>query len=118
MRICRYLKGTRECSLKFKPGSVLDLNCYADAGFAGLWNVEPDQEPVCVKLRSGYVLTLGGCPLLWTSKLQTEVALSTLEAEYICLSQAMQELIPMQGLLKLVVEKLGLVANPSATIRS
>jgi hypothetical protein len=28
-----------------------------------------------------------GCLLVWVSKLQTEVALSTMEAEYIALSQ-------------------------------
>jgi hypothetical protein len=30
-----------------------------------------------------------GCPLVWVSKLQIELALSTTEAEYIALSQAM-----------------------------
>ena len=39
------------------------------------------------------------CPVLWTSKLQTEVALSTTEAEYIALSQSARDLIPMRGLL-------------------
>jgi hypothetical protein len=41
-----------------------------------------------------------GCPLVWASKLQTEVALSTTEAEYIALSHAMRELIPLLGLLE------------------
>jgi hypothetical protein len=40
------------------------------------------------------------CPLVWVSKLQTEAALSTTEAEYIALSQAMQELIPLLGFLE------------------
>jgi len=29
------------------------------------------------------VLTLGGCPLIWASKLQSKISLSTTEAEYI-----------------------------------
>ena len=33
--------------------------------------------------------------ILWASKLQTEISLSTTEAEYIALSQAMREIIPM-----------------------
>jgi hypothetical protein len=41
-----------------------------------------------------------GCPIVWVSKLQTEVALSTTEAEYIALSQAMRDLIPLLGLLE------------------
>jgi hypothetical protein len=40
-----------------------------------------------------------GCPVVWVSKLQTEVALSMMEAEYIALSQAMRDLIPLLGLL-------------------
>jgi hypothetical protein len=35
-----------------------------------------------------------GCPILFVSKMQTEIALSTTEAEYIVLSQAMRDLIP------------------------
>ena len=41
-----------------------------------------------------------GCPIVWVSKLQTEVALSTTEAEYIALTQAMRDLIPLLGLLE------------------
>ena len=45
-----------------------------------------------------------GCPLLWVSKLQTEIALSTTEAEYVALSQSMRELIPAQAMLKEVLQ--------------
>jgi hypothetical protein len=74
------------------------LDCYCDADFAGLYNVENHQDPVCVKSQTGFCLTLGDCPLLWVSKLQTEIALSTTEAEYIALSQAIRELLPMREL--------------------
>ena len=40
-----------------------------------------------------------GCPLTWCSKLQTEIALSTTEAEYIALSQSMREVIPFMNLI-------------------
>ena len=40
-----------------------------------------------------------GCPLTWCSKLQTEIALSTTEAEYVALSQAMREVIPFMNLM-------------------
>ena len=52
-------------------------------------------------------MTLGGCPIHWVSRLQTETALSTLEAERIALAQAMRGLVPMRRLLK---EVLGAVA--------
>ena len=99
-RICKYLKGTRDKGLVFNPSPDLKLDCYVDSDFAGLWGYENNQDPVCVKSRTGYVLMLGGCPILSVSKLEIEIALSTLEAEYIALSQAMRELLPARELLQ------------------
>jgi Reverse transcriptase (RNA-dependent DNA polymerase) len=82
MRICRYLKGTKTRGLIFKPEDEM--------------NAEDHQDPVCVRSRTGYCLTLDSCPVLWVSKLQTEIALSTVEAEYIALSQSMRDLLPMR----------------------
>lgn len=118
LRICRYLKGTREQGMTFKPDPSMQLNCYVDADFAGLWSVEDDQDPVCVKSRTGYVLTLGNCPLLWVSKLQTEIALSTTEAEYIAMSQAMRDLLPMRSLLQHLGDKMKLSFSKPTIIHS
>ena len=96
--------GTSEDGMIFQKQEKLELNCYVDAYFAGLWSHEEDQDPVCVKSRTGYVMTLGGCPLIWSSKLQTEISLSTLEAEYIEFSMAMRELVPLRRLLKEICE--------------
>jgi hypothetical protein len=71
-----------------------------DADFGGLFSVEDKQEPVSVKSRTGYVITYRGAPLMWASKMQTQVALSTMEAEYIALSQSMRDLIPIREVLK------------------
>lgn len=67
LRICHYLKGTQDKGLVFKPDAALALDCYVDADFAGLWRVEHELDPICVKSRTGYVLLLGGCPLIWAS---------------------------------------------------
>ena len=64
-----------------KPSTALTLDCHVDADFAGLYGFEHDQDPVCVKSRTGYLITFMNCPLLWASKLQTQIALSTMEAE-------------------------------------
>ena len=37
---------------------------------------------------------------MWAFKMQTQVALSTMEAEYIALSQSMRDLIPIREILK------------------
>jgi hypothetical protein len=99
-RIIRYLKGTRDKGMSLKPNGQLQVDCYVDADFAGLWNVEDDQDPVSVKSRSGHVIFFMGCPFSWSSKLQTQIALSTMESEYIALSQAMRELIACREILK------------------
>ena len=76
------------------------IDCYPDADFAGLWGHEHPQDPHCARSRTGYVITLAGCPILWVSKLQTEIALSTMEAEYVALSSACKDLFPVMDVVK------------------
>ena len=99
-RILRYLKGTKDKGMILTPFDDLRVDCYVDADFAGQYQSEDHQDPTCVKSRSGYLITFLGCPLLWGSKLQTQIALSTMEAEYIALSHAMRELIAVRELVK------------------
>ena len=117
-RICRYLQATQDKGLEFTPSKEMELDCYVDADFAGLWNYESDQDPVCVKSRTGYVITLGGCPVTWVSKLQSEIAVSTLETEYIALSQSMRDLLPMRRILAEIGEKCKLDFMKPAMIHS
>ena len=61
-----------------------------------------------MKSRTGYVITFAGCPLLFVSKLQTEVALSTLHAEYVALSQSLRDLLPLKSLITEVFTRLNI----------
>ena len=94
-RIVHYLKKTLGEGLEFTPTKAMELDLCVDEDFAGLWSYEHDQDPVCVKSRTGFVITLGTCPVMWVSKLQTEIAPITLEAKCIMLSMAMQDLVPL-----------------------
>jgi hypothetical protein len=115
-RICRYLKGTATKGLILKPTPKLELDCYVDADFAGLYGYEDDQDPVSVKSRTGYVITLGTCPVTWVSKLQSLISTSTLEAEYIALSTAMRDLVPLRRLLQEIGSEMNLdFAQPALT---
>jgi len=99
-RICRYLQATSTKGIILHPTlQHRNLDCFVDADFAGLWTEDSSSDLTSVKSRTGYVILFANCPVLWVSKLQTEVALSTTEAEYIALSQAMRDLIPMKSLL-------------------
>lgn len=115
--ICRYLKHAKGHGLTFSPTHSLNVDCYVDADFAGLHTYEDDQDPVCVKSRTGYVITLGNCPILWASKLQTEISLSTTEAEYIALSQSMRELIPLRRLISEISGNMS-IRDSDVTIKS
>jgi hypothetical protein len=99
-RIVRYLQKTKTEGLILKPGPDRRVDCYVDADFGGLFSVEDKQDPISVKSRTGYVITYRDAPLMWASKMQTQVALSTMEAEYIALSQSMRDLIPIREVLK------------------
>ena len=102
----------------FKPTKTLSLDCYVDADFAGLWGYEDDQDPVCVRSRTGYVMTMGNCPIHWTSKLQTEISLSTTEAEYIALCQAFRELIPLRRAFDDMLKAFNLTAQCPPSVKS
>ena len=92
----------------------LSLDLFADADFAGLFASEDRKDPISVKSRTRVLLTLGGVPIFWSSKLQTEIALSTLEAEYIALSQGMRELVAARGLLVELTQQMDFkIANMS-----
>jgi hypothetical protein len=52
------------------------------------------------------VVMYGGCPMVWASKLQREVALSTTEAEYNALSESLREVISLMQLLGETRDKL------------
>ena len=71
-----------------------------DASFAGEWDAEWSDEPSCVMSRTGYVVCYDNYPVIWSSKLQTEIALSMTESEYIALSQSLRDVLPLIGLLR------------------
>ncbi len=98
-RIVRYLKGTQNKGYILRPTASCTLDCYVSADFAGIWSSDLAEDPISVKSRTGYVITFANCPVLWSSKLQTEIALSTTEAEYIAMSQSARDLLPMRDLL-------------------
>jgi hypothetical protein len=93
-RIVRYLKGTRDEGLIIKPDATAGVQCFVDADFAGGYSQSTCDDPVSVFSRTGYCIFYLGCPVIWVSKMQSEISLSTTEAEYIALSQSMRDLIP------------------------
>lgn len=102
-RILRYLQRTKDKGFRLCPNTTHQVDCYVDADFAGNFAAENPGNPDSVKSRTGYIILYRGSPLLWVSKMQSLIALSTMEAEYVALSQAMRDLIPIRELLKEVM---------------
>jgi hypothetical protein len=100
MRIGRYLLSTCDKGMICKPNSSKGLEVYVDADFAGGWDPADPGNADNIYLRTGFVIRYASCPIFWQSKLQTEIALLMAEAEYIALSQALRETIPVMNLMK------------------
>ena len=105
--IVRYLKATKDKGTIVQQSSELTLHCYADADFAGLFKIDPPESISSAKSRTGYIIKVSGCPLVWKSQLQTTVALSTAESEYYALSQSMRVLIPIRAMLDEMCKVIG-----------
>ena len=91
--ILRYILKTEDVGLIFeqdKLGGQYVVG-YCDSDYAG----DLDKR----RSTTGYVFTLAKAPVSWKSTLQSTVALSTTEAEYMAVTEAVKEAIWLQGLL-------------------
>lgn len=100
-RIGRYLLRTKNHGLTLRPDKSKGcLECYVDADWAGAWQDRSSNDPTSAHSRTGFVITYAGCPIVWASRQQSLIALSTTEAEYIALSTALREVIAIMNLIK------------------
>src|SRR5205814_4307462 len=89
-RAMRYLAGMTSMGITFGGTTDLIIEGYSDADHAD----GEDRKSI-----SGFVFMLGGGAISWMSKKQCTVALSSTEAEYMALLQAVKENIWIQQLL-------------------
>lgn len=54
--ILRYLRGTKDKVMYFKYSISYNVDCYLYNYFGGLWRVEDDQDPICIKSRTGFLI--------------------------------------------------------------
>ena len=94
--------GTKDKGTILRPSKEKqDLEVYVDADFAGNWDAkEAAHDRDTARSRHGYLIMYAGCPILWKSQLQTEIALSSTESEYTGLSYALRDAIPIMQLIK------------------
>jgi hypothetical protein len=90
-RILRYLQGTKEVAITYSRTGEPQLIGYTDSDWAG------DRETR--KSTTGYMFTMAGAAISWSSKRQQTIALSSTEAEYMAASSAAQEVMYLRALL-------------------
>jgi hypothetical protein len=92
--ILRYLRSTVDVGLVFEQDESLGrcIVGYCDSDYAG----DLDKR----RSTTGYLFTLAKAPVSWKSTLQSTVALSTTEAEYMAITEAVKEAIWLYGLLE------------------
>jgi len=89
-RVLRYLAGTVRIGLVYTPTDQPLLG-YSDADWGG--------DLVTRKSYSGYAFLMSGGAVTWKSQKQRSVALSSTEAEYVSLSEAVKEGLYLRSLL-------------------
>ncbi|GJR34544.1 retrovirus-related pol polyprotein from transposon TNT 1-94 [Tanacetum coccineum] len=102
--ILKYLRGTANVGLVYGTdrGNHVDVTGFVDSDYAK----DPDKG----RSITGYTFLVQGCVVSWKATLQHVVALSTTEAEYMALTEAVKEAIWLRGLL----EELGVELNTVA----
>lgn len=89
----KVLKMIYELGLLFKRQKAKEnpVTGYVDSDYAGSLDTR--------KSLTGFVFTLFGITASWKATLQSVIALSMTEAEYIAVSEAMKEAMWMKGIL-------------------
>jgi hypothetical protein len=90
-RILRYLKKTPGKGIQFRKNRHLDIWGYIDADWA--------RDRTDRKSTSGYFIFVGGNLVIWRSKKQNVVALSSAEAEFRGISKGLCELLWLRKLM-------------------
>ena len=87
LRVIKFVLDTKEYCLKLAPeleNEEWDMVSYSDSDWAG----DPDS---CISVTE-FVIYLLGVPICWRSKGQKGVTLSSSEAEYVAMSEAVKEI--------------------------
>ena len=74
-------------------------------------------DKMTARSRSDYAVTYASCWSFWASKMQTEVTLSTTEAEYVSLSQSLRDVIPLMRLVNEIRETFDDTISAKPTVR-
>ena len=82
-----YLKQTKDCGLVLNYNyNVCKVYAYAGVDLSGMFGHEKPKYTAFFNRCTGFIVTFADCPVLWVSKLHTDTALLTTEAEIITMA--------------------------------
>jgi hypothetical protein len=98
--LCRCLVATKDKGLILRADSSKSFEVHVDCDFAGNWVKEDAMnDPSTAKSCTGYVISYGGCPVMWASRLQTEDVVLSTESEHVGPSESLCIAIVVMNLL-------------------
>ena len=92
MHVIGYIKNMLDYGLTYSWDTDISPHAYMDTDYGGCWDTHWST--------SGYVFIMAGGLVTWSSKQQATVALSTVEAKYVVMSRAAQQVVWMQNWLR------------------
>lgn len=92
LRAVRYLKGTPGQGIYLKANDTMQISIYCDSDLSAC--------PRTRRSLSAYIAFIGESPVSWRTKKQDTVSLSSAEAEYRAMSEALKELKWLKSLLQ------------------
>ena len=100
LHVVGYIKNTIDYGLTYSRDHDISPTAFVDADYGGCRDTR--------RSTSGYVFTMAGGAVTWSSKRQATVALSTVEAEYVAMSRCAQQMSWMHSWLDEVKVKYSL----------
>lgn len=92
LKLLGYLRSTQDYMLDISKVENLNLRCFSDSDYAAN---RDDRVSI-----GGFIIFLDKVPISWRTSKQKSVSLSTMEAEYISMTEAAKELIWLKNVLE------------------
>ena len=103
-----FLKGRTDVGLYYKKSGNVELEGFVDSD----WGGDTDTG----KSTTGWVYTLAGSPVSWSSQRQQTVATSSTTAEYVAASDACKEALWLKGFMNIILLNMGLEQQSTVTL--
>lgn len=87
---CVYIAGQPDTGLHYRKSGSKKIDFFVDSDYS--------QCPDTARSTTGWVGTLAGCPITWSSQRQKMVTTSSIEAEYVAASDVCKEAVWILGL--------------------